>query len=686
MKTPLKDIVTQAHDNVASGDTLLLGTSSDKSSDIIVVQDKNGHIYTDEYMFRLINCLAKCRLSVNQLINCSPEFQKVFFGQDHLSTPCHATISRAVDSVSITLKQLLLEELNNNENGIIRAFDESAGHIAIFYWYCNFLSDQQLQEKRQLLAKLPVLKTKRLERHRLETEILLRCEQKFCCLSVEKMDNLTHEQILERISEQEQELTNKPSANVIDHGSSCKKAVEEMKIYIINCIGHVLNLVSEHFTDDLYENTTSKVAKVIRKLRTAWKFLSPVIRAELSVENFIESILDHEDAEIVFPKELKIPKLLVPPEPCITRWQTVARAASFIFKYLAFILKAIEYWKSVETRDKNVQATWDEILVILKDEEFQNAVEYIHALYENFIDPCFEELRTNNRFGWLFQYYTEWRKRLENFTLTDTPSKQFKEARKAALKEFDKLMEHHTKSYRMYLASLVNKKYAPLALNTLWNKKFRNFLDFDVDKLKLIKQGTNTIFDFPEELKKWVKHFGSAVIDNEIVESCFSLLDNGSMANRDHIGHMLRLFTNKIDWKGQLLTRLNERYHANAIERNNKGRHKRNESEVLIQTLKRVRVEKLRRVPQSNHVPLFMDYVLYLFQVLSNFEVYGIEWTPSGLSVKILESALAALVTFQAISVEDAICEEKTTKHLLEVFERDIVKDGLMDDYFLLVF
>ena len=109
LKTPLKDIVTQAHDNVASGDTLL-GTSSDKSSDIIVVQDKNGHIYTDEYMFRLINCLAKCRLSVNQLINCSPEFQKVFFGQDHLSTPCHATISRAVDSVIITLKQLLLQK------------------------------------------------------------------------------------------------------------------------------------------------------------------------------------------------------------------------------------------------------------------------------------------------------------------------------------------------------------------------------------------------------------------------------------------------------------------------------------------------------------------------------------------------------------------------------------------------
>ena len=43
------------------------------------------------------------------------------------------------------------------------------------------------------------------------------------------MDNLTHEQILEWISEQE--LTNKPSANAIDHGSSCKKAVEEMKIW-----------------------------------------------------------------------------------------------------------------------------------------------------------------------------------------------------------------------------------------------------------------------------------------------------------------------------------------------------------------------------------------------------------------------------------------------------------------------
>ncbi|KAF0974890.1 hypothetical protein FDP41_006057 [Naegleria fowleri] len=78
--------------------------------------------------------------------------------------------------------------------------------------------------------------------------------------------------------------------------------------------------------------------------------------------------------------------------------------------------------------------------------------------------------------------------------------------------------------------------------------------------LTSIQNGTHTLIDSPDALKRWVENFGSIELDNEKVESRFSYFNLDTIANRKDREAYLKIILNDIDLWYHELNNNNSRY------------------------------------------------------------------------------------------------------------------------------
>ena len=657
---------------------------------ICTIEKVNEHCFGDDYMIKLVKCLSNCRLSVNKFICTFSNIQKFLFDGVEIEMPGYSTISRHITAIEKTVDGIYDELISSSNNKITRAFDESDGHLIVYYFLAKNLNNQELDKKRVELEQLTrqqqgrekAFKYVKKKIAKLERELRLQYEQKQICKSMMKIRNLTAGMITQEIGKVETNFRRSSIGYTIcDHGSSGLVYVRSTTSTLINCFGHVLNLVTQHFNSNLYSNFECYVGKAIRKLRSGWKYLQLLIKVDKSDPEFIEKYMEN-DVRMEFPANYEGMKdVNVPPEPVKTRWQTISKAAHFLHENFSSIYRAITYWQPVDVREENIQATYSDILDMCEDGCFIQALHYSNIFFTNFLDDCFKDLRTNNTYEYLYQYLEEWKQRLLNLT-TDQPSMSFDNAKQAALNEFEKLTNHHKLNTNTFLASLANINYASRAITELERLDDSSFLNFDANIIRTIKEGTTTLFNHPQEVSKWVHHFGSVVLDNEIVEGCFSSFNHNTNTNRKNRGTILKLFhNNSDDWEIKLLTSHNHRYHQHLKIINTEGRGKRKKIDDEQEQLEFIREEKKRKVIQYGRRfgnEDYMDAVIYLFRVYSHV-TNSITWTPSMFSTKILKSILQEIVSITSLTRDDAKPDKQGMSAIIHVFQRDVVKRAIRE-------
>lgn len=595
----------------------------------LVIQKENFNKYSSNYIINFIRFISTTGTPISSVPGLFKEFQLTIMkeGEIDLPTPCESTLRRHLLAVERTLPSIFDDIINNNNNNnFSRLFDESDGYLSIYYGYSKILSSQEIENLQRRHTFLVNQQFKTIEQKQelvqLARKLKFKYERRTLCYEVTKIKNLTTLELKTKIENAERNFNRKPSFSVSDHGSSTLSFLKQDTSHLLNCMGHVLNLTYKHFSVALSHKFNNTIARIIRKLRSSWASLKYLISMLNNNPNFIEYLEQYDD--IILEEDFANDFTFVnkPSEAVITRWKTTSESAEFIYNNLENIKKAVQYWK-VDRREENIQITWAELLDLLEDPLLLECLQYNHIFYKEFLGVTFQQLRTHNTIDYLFEYVTSWTNILNQLTVASDNNGIFRKAKIAAITEFKKLTGHHLENPITFLASLANEQYARDATIEL-RRYYQRHGRFDTHRfsgatLNRIYNG-GSLFENPNDIANWVKEFGCAVLDNELVEGGFSKFNKKVMVNRENKDGIMKLIENNpYDWYDTILTTKYQLYTENLQQVNNEDRLKKLSTHQLQKTLLSLREERNRRIQfeRSFFGEDIIDAVIYLIRVFN---------------------------------------------------------------------
>ena len=233
----------------------------------------------------------------------------------------------------------------------------------------------------------------------------------------------------------------------------------------------MLNLLYEHFIRRAFApNLQEKTGKIIRKLRNNWNEIETVLSMLKHDINFLDSLTQSsfDYTSINIPEVFSL--INKPPEPCITRWETFAKAAQFILDNFSVLVELCNVMvtkkKNKKNDDKNT--TWEVVAKFLKHTDFMNDLVLNSVFYKQFLEPCYKELRTHNTFDYFYYYTNKWNERLTslkipsqipeipNLKRTHNLTSFLESGIEAAIEEIGKLTEHHNNYPYPFLSGMIN--------------------------------------------------------------------------------------------------------------------------------------------------------------------------------------------------------------------------------------
>jgi hypothetical protein len=288
----------------------------------------------------------------------------------------------------------------------------------------------------------------------------------------------------------------------------------------------------------------------------------------------------------------------------------------FIYRLQKEIKIAVDYWRHEMNDEYKTTTTWEGLLEILRQESFQYALEHNFIFYQEFLDPCFEDLRMNNTLDYLFQYTIQWRKRLNSMTCANSQSSfqdKFKRAKEAALKEFDDLIYCYKDKTFVLCAALANSEFSKEAAKSL--TQLDSPYSFNNTIISQIKDGVTDIFAQEDQLANWIYFFGSVEIDNERIESCFSHFKQDTFRNRQDRDSYLKVILNEPStWFEKCLTTHYHKYQLHLADSNQRDRSKMDKRTRLIEEVEKLRQEKKRKSGEAKHES---DYFIQAVSLLT---------------------------------------------------------------------
>ncbi|KAL9656870.1 hypothetical protein ABK040_004404 [Willaertia magna] len=363
-------------------------------------QKKDNRSYDEIYVLNFIKNTISLGLPLYKIEQCSKSLQNVYFGKEILDIPCDTTLDRFIKAIDNTLNFILLDLFKNYNYNIIRSLDESSGYLILIYYYPIKLNTEQINEYKNnlnLLQNIPENKLSiedKKEIKKLERNIKFKYKLDYFYSGVFSLLNLTTNEILKHINLIETTLNLKPNTTICDNRNNVLSFVKQNNTYLLNCMRYNLNLLYKHFIESLYKNFESEISKIIRKLRSHWKFLQLLISIDIFDNIFIENYLCTDEEIPIISNDL--PNINKPITSCLIRWQSLAIVGDYIYKYYKQIYKALLYW-NVDTRLENIQSIFTDIINILKNENFYEFLQINNYFYNNFLSKCYINLRKNIR-------------------------------------------------------------------------------------------------------------------------------------------------------------------------------------------------------------------------------------------------------------------------------------------------
>ncbi|KAF0983188.1 hypothetical protein FDP41_011166 [Naegleria fowleri] len=239
--------------------------------------------------------------------------------------------------------------------------------------------------------------------YQLERQLKLKYKRTTICSKIQPLLNQTAQTLFETVKQAESGWNGRRVDFMMSDNGANVIAVAKptmLNVTLITCCGHNLNLVYKHFIT-CYKDFERHVGKVIRKLRSDWKSLRWLVTILKFDFQFVEKYFNSQDGTIIIDDDLNnFNDVMKPPLPVSTRWQSVSRAAVFILDHLEPIYRAAIEW-GIDKQDENIQATWSDVLDILENENFLEGLQVNKIFYEQFLEPSFKELRTNNTMEFL---------------------------------------------------------------------------------------------------------------------------------------------------------------------------------------------------------------------------------------------------------------------------------------------
>ncbi|KAF0984813.1 hypothetical protein FDP41_000712 [Naegleria fowleri] len=538
-------------------------------------------------------------------------------------------ISRAID-------EIINDKLRHAPGKITRMIDESDGFVSIFYNMIEHLNEEELEiisEQYTMLLRKQLRSQKDTRKmYQLERQLKLKYKRTTICSKIQPMLNQTAQTLFETVKQAESGWNGRRVDFMMSDNGANVIAVAKptmLNVTLITCCGHNLNLVYKHFIT-CYKDFERHVGKVVRKLRSDWKSLRWLVTILKFDFQFVENYFNSQDGTIIIDDDLNnFNDVMKPPLPVSTRWQSVSRAAVFILDHLEPIYRAAIEW-GIDKRDENIQATWSDVLDILENEDFLEDLQVNKIFYEQFLEPSFKELRTNNTMEFLLEYINSWKIRLEQLQAPDNVDHTlFNRARGEGVKELEKIMGDYEDYSFTYASALLHSQLSRMAARKLFefSQDERSKWGFSDRLLTSIQNGTHTLIDSPDALKRWVENFGSIELDNEKVESGFSYFNLDTIANRKDREAYLKIILNDIDLWYHELNNNNSRYFSiykdTVTDINTEDRTSRPKVATYAQALTNIRSEIKRRQQDEQRFDNeeCINAILYLFRAYNALHI-----------------------------------------------------------------